>query len=120
MITPGIDEIMRIIREFVDERDWNRFHRPAALAMSVAIEAGELLELFQWKSDAEAELRIRSDPAFRESLSDEIADVMIYLLRLCDSAGVNPANAILEKMEKNRRKYPVDGWQGRAPDHDDL
>ena len=102
------------IRQFMEDRDWSVFHRPTALAISTAIETGELLELFQWRSDAEIETSLQSEK-YVQALSDEMADILIYILRLADVAGINPTDAILNKMKKNRVKYPVKEWRGRAP-----
>jgi NTP pyrophosphatase (non-canonical NTP hydrolase) len=91
------------IRRFRDERGWLQFHNPKDLAMSVAIEAAELMELFQWQS---AEQSKRTAVEKREALSDEIADVAIYLLELCDITGIDVEKAVAAKLEKNAVKYP--------------
>jgi NTP pyrophosphatase (non-canonical NTP hydrolase) len=117
LLTPedrSLDDLMVDIRQFVEDRDWGVFHRPTALAISAAIETGELLELFQWRSDAEVETSLQSDK-YLQALSDEIADVLIYLLRLADVVGINPTEAVLNKMKENRAKYPAKEWRGRAP-----
>jgi dCTP diphosphatase len=103
-----------MIREFVRERNWEQFNRPMNLAISTSIEVGELLELFQWKTDADVEEALR-DTQFREALASEIADVLIYLLRVADTTGIDPADAVVRKMKRNSEKYPVDYWKGRAP-----
>lgn len=111
---PTLDEIISLIREFVRERNWEQFNKPTALAISASIEMGELLELFQWKSDEEIIDAIK-DKDFNSALAGEIADVMVYLLRICDKAGINPSKAIVEKMKRNSEKYPVKEWEGKAP-----
>ncbi|MGQ4912329.1 MAG: nucleotide pyrophosphohydrolase [Candidatus Thorarchaeota archaeon] len=111
----SLEDVQAMIRKFVDERDWNQYHRPLALALSASIEMGELLELFQWKTDSEI-LKALEDREYREALSFEIADVMIYLLRLADRTGINVVDAIVQKMKKNEIKYPVGKWNGKAPD----
>lgn len=103
-----------MIREFVKERDWDQYNHPLNLAISACIEAGELLELFQWKSKTDVEEALKSEE-FCNALASEIADVMIYLLRVADTTGIDPSLAIIEKMKKNREKYPIDNWEGRAP-----
>jgi dCTP diphosphatase len=103
-----------MIREFVRERNWEQFNRPMNLAISTSIEVGELLELFQWKTDADVEEALR-DTQFREALASEIADVLIYLLRVADTTGIDPADAVVRKIKRNSEKYPVDYWEGRAP-----
>jgi len=93
------------IRKFRDDRDWKKFHDPKNLAVSISIEAAELLELFQWMS-GEAATRFAAEN--RERVSEEIADVAIYLFELADITGIDLASAIEAKLEKNALKYPVD------------
>lgn len=107
-------EILEIVREFVRERDWDQYNLPLNLAVSMSIEAGELLELFQWKSHEDVEEALKEE-SFREELASEIADVLVYLLRVADTCGIDPTKAIIEKMKKNREKYPIDYWEGKAP-----
>ena len=99
-----MQETIARIRKFRDDRDWKQFHNPKDLAVSVSIEAAELLELFQWKS---AEESARYAAENQERVSEEIADVAIYLIELADSTGIDLAQAIDAKLEKNARKYPV-------------
>jgi len=117
LLTPrdrSLNDLVVIIRQFMEDRDWSVFHRPTALAISTAIETGELLELFQWRSDAEVETLLQSEK-YLQALSDEIADVLIYVLRLADVTGINPTEAVLNKMKANHAKYPAKEWRGRAP-----
>ena len=109
-----LDEIIKMVRQFVKERDWDQYNLPLNLAISMSIEAGELLELFQWKTHEDVNDALK-DERFREELSSEIADVMIYLLRVADTCGIDPTKAITEKMKRNREKYPIDYWKGKAP-----
>ncbi len=109
-----LEELMTLVREFVRVRDWESFQRPTALAVSASIELGELLELFQWLTDEEIEAHLENDE-YRALLAGELADVMIYLIRIADTAGINPTRAILDKLEKNSDKYPADEWRGRIP-----
>lgn len=111
---PTLDELISLIRDFVRERNWEQYNKPSALAVSASIEMGELLELFQWKSDDEIK-DILQDKDFNSALAGEIADVMVYLLRICDKAGIDPTKAIIEKMKQNSKKYPVKEWSGKAP-----
>ncbi|QAY59268.1 nucleotide pyrophosphohydrolase [Microbacterium protaetiae] len=103
------DNVVRSLREFVAERDWAQFHSPENLAKSIAIEGGELLECFQWGSDADAE-RVR----------DELADVLTYCLLLADRLGVDPDEIVLDKLERTRGKYPVEKARGRSTKYDAL
>ena len=97
------------IAAFVAERDWAQFHSPENLAKSVAIEAGELLECFQWGAEADPK-RVR----------DELADVLTYCLLLADRIGADPGEIVLEKLAKTREKYPVDKARGRSAKYDQL
>jgi len=107
-------ELIEIIREFVKERNWDQYNLPLNLAVSTSIEAGELLELFQWKTHEDVEVALK-DNRFREELASEIADVLVYLLRVADTTGIDPTKAVVEKMKRNREKYPIDYWKGKAP-----
>lgn len=100
-----------VMRQFADERDWNQFHTPKNLAMALSVEASELLEHFQWlRSGEDAEL----DDQQRTGIRHELADVLLYLVRLADKSGVDLYAAALEKMELNRKKYPVDLARGSS------
>lgn len=108
-----LDGLQRAIIAFRDARDWEQFHRPKDLALSVAIEAGELLELFQWKREEEVAAAL-SDPAWRQHLGEEIADVLIYLLTLCHQTGLDPLDAAFAKLARNEQRYPVERARGRS------
>lgn len=100
-----------VMRRFADERDWNQFHTPKNLAMALSVEASELLEHYQWlRSGEDAEL----DDRQRTGIRHELADVLLYLVRLADKSGVDLYRAALEKMELNRLKYPVGLAHGSA------
>ena len=106
-----IHELKSLIESFVDERDWKQFHSPKNLSMSMSIEAAELMELFQWLDLDEAREAMKAG-ALRESAIDEIADVLIYALAFCNSNGIDIAEAVTRKMEKNNQKYPADKFKG--------
>ena len=99
-------ELSEEIRAFVAARDWERFHTPKSLLLALVGEVGELAEVFQWLTEAEAGAL---DGELRTAAEDEIADVFIYLLQLCTVLGVDPAAAIESKMAKNALKYPPPG-----------
>jgi NTP pyrophosphatase (non-canonical NTP hydrolase) len=104
-------ELRDLVREFVDERDWDQFHTPKNLAVSLCVEAAELLEPFQWlPTGAISEL---SDTR-REQVRHEIADVFVYLIRLADKLDVDLPNAVREKLALNRAKYPAEVVRGSA------
>jgi NTP pyrophosphatase (non-canonical NTP hydrolase) len=96
---------------FRDERDWRQFHTLRNLITSLNLEAAELLELTQWKSDAEI-AALPSDPRAAEALRDECADILLYLLLIADTAGIDLAAAARAKLGKNAEKYPVDKAYG--------
>ncbi|MHA1771794.1 MAG: nucleotide pyrophosphohydrolase [Candidatus Thorarchaeota archaeon] len=110
----SLEEITSIIRKFVEERNWTKYQRPLPLAISASIEMGELFELFQWLTEDDITDHLQ-DAAYRAALADEIADVMIYLIRLADVTGIDLTNALLSKMKKNCVKYPVDSFKDRVP-----
>jgi dCTP diphosphatase len=110
-------EVLERIRTFRDERDWLQFHDPKNLATSIAIEAAELLEEFQWKSSEESKRHAREN---LESVADEIADVAIYLLELTDLLGIDLEAAINSKLDKNAAKYPVEKARGNATKYNKL
>ena len=107
------------ILEFRDARDWRQFHSLRNLIVSLNLEAAELLELTQWKSDAEIEA-LPAEPASREALRDECADVLLYLLLIADSAGIDLAAAARAKLAKNAEKYPVDKAFGSRAKYSEL
>lgn len=102
---------------FVDEREWNQFHNPKNLAMALAAEAGELLEHFQWLSEAEADSLGATQ---RKEVGMEMADILMFLLRLADRLEVDLLAAATVKLELNRQKYPVEKARGRATKYDKL
>ncbi len=98
------EELFSILRKFRDERGWKKYHTPKNLAASIAIEASELLELFQWTRSVEEEWRVVENK--RREVEEEVADILIYLLFFCDAAGIDPIKAFKRKMAKNERRYP--------------
>lgn len=104
------------LRQFVDERAWDAFHAPKDLAVSVAIEAGELLEVFQWRALQAADLT----PEDKRRIQDEVADVVMYCMLLADKAGFDLPAALQAKLAQNRGKYPVEKAKGRSEKYDRL
>lgn len=96
---------------FVHERDWEQFHTPKNLSMSIAIEAAELMEHFQWLT---VEQSRNLDPAALDDIGEELADIVIYALSLSNSLNLDLADTVLAKMAKNERKYPADQVKGKA------
>jgi NTP pyrophosphatase (non-canonical NTP hydrolase) len=102
---------------FRNERDWAKYHKPKDVALSLVLEAAELLELFQWKSDEETQNSLAQD---REKLADELADIVGWALILAHDCNINLAEAIEHKIRKNAEKYPVNKARGRATKYTDL
>ncbi|OQY24087.1 MAG: NTP pyrophosphohydrolase [Anaerolineaceae bacterium 4572_32.1] len=100
------------VRAFVDERDWNSFHSPKNLSMSIAIEAAELMEEFQWLTGPQSREAL-FDAAQRQRIGHELADVLIYCLSLANAADIDLSQIVLEKLALNARKYPVETHRGR-------
>lgn len=101
--------VRRALREFVEERDWARYHTPQNLAKSISIEAGELLEQYQWNES----------PNVGEVVA-ELADVLTYCLLLADRLQVDPDQVVLDKLAVTRGKYPVEKARGKSTRHDRL
>lgn len=101
--------VTQAVQEFVDERDWGQFHTPGNLAKSVVIEAGELLECFQW-----------DDRARTERVQEELADVLTYCHLLAARLGLDVDQVVLDKLEVTRSKYPVEKSRGRSTKYDQL
>ena len=102
-------KLMEEIEQFNKERDWDQFHSPENLAKSIAIEAGELLECFQWNNNYD-----------KDELKQEIADVMNYCILLSHQIGVDPKQIILDKMEISAKKYPIEKAKGVSTKYDKL
>jgi NTP pyrophosphatase (non-canonical NTP hydrolase) len=115
----NISKIQAFQRRFVRERDWEKFHTPKNLAMALAGEAGELVELFQWLTPEES-TRLTDQPQKAQALRHEMADILFYLLRLADQFGIDLETAIWEKLEENARKYPVELSKGHATKYTEL
>ena len=103
------DQVLDKLQSFVAKRDCKQFHTPENLAKSISIEAAELLEVFQWGSEAD-----------EASVKDELADVLTYCLLLADHFGVDPYDLVIEKLEKTEEKYPVEKSKGKSDKYDRL
>jgi NTP pyrophosphatase (non-canonical NTP hydrolase) len=104
------EETIKRIRKFTADRDWDQFHTPANLAKSISIEAGELLECFQW-SDTEFD---------EEHVKEELADVIVYCRNLLDELGLDEDEIVNSKMDKNEAKYPVEKAKGNSKKYNQL
>ena len=112
-----LDTLRLKLREFASERDWEQFHTPKNLAMALSVEASEIVEHFQWLT---AEKSQELDKETREKVSEEIGDVINYVVRLADILGIDPLDAAIQKIESNARKYPVDRSKGNARKYTEI
>ena len=104
-----MQELMKKVKDFTKERDWDQFHSPENLAKSISIESGELLECFQWNNEYNL-----------DEVKEELADVINYCLLMADKLGVDPKQIVLDKMEKTAKKYPVAKSKGVSTKYDKL
>ena len=112
-----LNALITTLRQFTDERDWEQFHSPKNLASALAVEAGELLEHFQWQTEAQS----RAMPPDKvEAVSREMADVFLYLLQLSDALGVDLLRAAEQKIALNAKKYPVERARGNSRKYTEL
>ncbi|QWV96093.1 nucleotide pyrophosphohydrolase [Geomonas nitrogeniifigens] len=109
----NIRKLQDSLEEFAVERDWNKFHTPKNLAAALTVEASELLEIFQWMTDEDS-LRISDSEKDMGLIVEELADVQIYLLRLCDKLKIDLEAAVEAKIAKNALKYPIHLSKGNA------
>lgn len=108
-IIENMEKVQREIEKFNQERDWGQFHSPENLAKSIAIEAGELLECFQWDNKFD-----------KEEVCDELADVFNYCFLMASKLGISPEEVILNKLEKTRKKYPIEKAKGVSTKYNKL
>jgi len=114
-----IQDLQFEIQQFTAARDWKQFHDPKNLAMAIAVEVGELMEHFRWSSTDQSR-GILQDPATREAVEHELADVMILLLEFATETGIDVPAAIRRKLAINEARYPVDKARGSALKYDRL
>jgi len=114
-----IEELQERVIEFRDAREWAQYHNPKDLAISLMLEVAELLEVFQWKDPQEVEAT-KSDPESRKRVKEELGDILIYALNMCHAFGFHPSEVILEKLEINEKKYPVEKAKGSAKKYNET
>ena len=107
-----VAQLKELVREFVDERHWRQFHTPKNLSMSIAIEAAELMEHFQWLAPEQSQL-VAGDAGKLHSVGEELADVLCYALALANELKLDVAECVRAKMVRNAAKYPADEFRGR-------
>lgn len=106
-------DLKKLMEAFVAERDWQPFHDPKNLSASIAIEAAELMEHFQWLRTDQLD-SVKRDPARMAEIRDELADILAYVLSFANQMNIDLATALREKMAKNARKYPAEVYRGRS------
>ena len=114
-----LEKMKAFQREFVEAREWSRYHTPKNVAMALAGEAAELLEIFQWLTPEES-ARVMSDEKSATAVRHEMADVLNYVVRLADVLGVDLEEAFWEKQRLNEERYPVERARGHARKYTDL
>jgi NTP pyrophosphatase (non-canonical NTP hydrolase) len=108
----NIKTIQKQLSDFADERDWDQYHNPKNLAMALSVEASELVEIFQWLTPEQAKEIMDSSQS--DHVKEEVADVMIYLLRLADKLDIDLESIVSDKIVQNGKKYPVNLSKGNA------
>ncbi len=114
-----IKELQARVVRFRDERDWSKFHNPKDLAISLTLEAAELLELFQWKNSTQVEA-LKIDAKSRRLVKEELGDVLIYALTLANEFEFDPTEVVLEKLQINESKYPAQQVKGKAKKYNEY
>tara|TARA_B100001057_G_scaffold206288_1_gene207046 strand:+ start:708 stop:1052 length:345 start_codon:yes stop_codon:yes gene_type:complete len=110
-------KIKLLLRKFAKDRDWDQFHSLKNLVCALSVEASELLEIFQWTDSTDEKI---NDVVLKEKISDEVADIMLYLIRFADKADINLEDVCLKKIQKNSNKYPVELSKGISKKYDEL
>ncbi len=110
-----VGDLRTAVDRFVAARDWYQYHTPKHLAMSIAIEAAEIMEHFQWHS-AQESIDLLADAETRAEVADELADVVIYCLSFANSTGIDVSQAILAKLARNESRFPVERVRGKLGD----
>ena len=106
-----MEDLIKKLRQFAKDRDWEQFHSPKNLSMALAVEAAEILEIFQWLTEDQSR---KLDQKTENKVKEEIGDIQIYLARLSDQLGFSPLEAAREKLKKNQKKYPPEKAKGSA------
>ena len=109
----NVDELQQRLREFADARDWEKYHSPKNLVMAMSVEMAELMEHFQWMTEAQS---MNLDAETRHQVAQEMADVLIYLVRMADRCGVDLDDAVKKKLQVNAQKYPPPVYVSKTKD----
>jgi NTP pyrophosphatase (non-canonical NTP hydrolase) len=114
-----LDNLMKQIKTFSEERDWDQFHSVKNLSMALSVESSELVEIFQWLTEEQSN-NAKNDPKIKMKASEEVADIFIYLLRVVGKLEIDLDDAVRAKLIKNAEKYPVELAKGSAKKYIDL
>lgn len=109
----SVKDLKKAVGDFIQERQWEKYHNPKDLAESVSIEASELLQLFQWRTAEESE-RFGTEESKVQRVKEELSDVVIYCLSMANKLGIDLSSAILDKLEHDKSKYPTNLYKGKA------
>ena len=115
--TDALRDLALQLEQFAKDRDWQQFHSPKNLASALVVEAGELLEHFQWLTDEQSR---KLAPEKRDAVAAEAADVLLYLIQLTSALGIDPIAAAQSKLKLNELRYPVDRARGSSKKYDEL
>ncbi len=113
----SLNDLARQLEQFATERDWQQFHAPKNLASALVVESGELLEHFQWLTEAQSRAL---PPEKLDAVSSEVADVLLYLVQLSTALGIDPVAAAQGKLQHNAQRYPVALARGNSKKHSEL
>ena len=117
MTNIDLEKVNKTLDEFAKDRDWDQFHSPKNLSMALSVEASELVEIFQWLTEEQS---YNLSDSQKQHTKEEVADIAIYLLRICMKLDINLEEVIIEKMKKNEEKYPVEKSKGSAKKYTEL
>lgn len=112
-------KLKELVNNFAKERDWDQFHSVKNLSMALSVESSELLEIFQWMSEEDSN-RLKENPEKLKKVEEEIADVFVYLLRIASKTEIDLEKAVISKMEKNAKKYPVELSRGNSKKYNEF
>ena len=112
-------KLKALVDTFASERDWDQFHSVKNLSMALSVESSELMEIFQWMTEEDSN-KVMENPAKKEKVEDEVADILVYLLRLSGKTGIDLEQAVINKMKKNAAKYPVELSKGNSKKYNEF
>lgn len=115
----SLSSLQEKVAQFVKERHWEKFHTPKDVSIAIAVEVAELLEIFQWKTNAEVK-KLLKKPRFQNRIHEEIADILIYVLVLSNTLDINLSQVVLQKIKTNKTRYPVHKIKGKATKYTEL